>query len=211
MPLYVADYLADTAHLSAAEHGAYLLLIMHYWTKGKLPDDEESMRRITRLTSRQWSQSHDVLRSLFGDKWSHKRIDKELGKAIEKSSINSANAKRRHFDRSSNAERSDTQPQSQLPKKESPASAGGGKAYAFESGYVRLVQRDFDRWKATYSHIDVAGELEGLSEWLNTLGKDRWFHAAQKALANKNRAVKTQKDQLAEQGGFRWNGQEGVI
>jgi hypothetical protein len=50
-----------------------------------------------------------------------------------------------------------------------------------------------------------------LSEWLNTLGKDRWFHAAQKALANKNRAVKTQKDQLAEQGGFRWNGQEGVI
>jgi uncharacterized protein YdaU (DUF1376 family) len=65
MPLYVADYQADTAHLSTTEHGAYLLLIMFYWTKGKLPDDEEAIRRVTRLTPRQWSHSRDVLRSLF--------------------------------------------------------------------------------------------------------------------------------------------------
>jgi uncharacterized protein YdaU (DUF1376 family) len=37
MPLYVGDYIADTAHLSCAESGAYLHLIMHYWRAGSLP------------------------------------------------------------------------------------------------------------------------------------------------------------------------------
>lgn len=36
MAFYVADYLADTLHLSATEHGAYLLLISHYWVHGGL-------------------------------------------------------------------------------------------------------------------------------------------------------------------------------
>lgn len=108
MPLYIADYLADTAHLNTSEHGAYLLLIMFYWTKGSLPESEEAIRRITRMTSRQWSQSRDAIRSLFGDGWRHTRIDNELAKAIEKSSVNSATAKRMHSDRRANAQRPPT-------------------------------------------------------------------------------------------------------
>lgn len=113
MPFYVADYLQDTAHLSPTEHGAYLLLILHYWTKGGLPSDEESIRRITRLNPRQWSHSCDLLRSLFLTGWRHKRIDSELAKAIEKSKVNSANAKRSRSDRTATAKPTPTQSQSQ--------------------------------------------------------------------------------------------------
>lgn len=118
MPFYFSDYLADTSHLSTVEHGAYLLLIAHYWAHDGLPADEAIIARITRMTARQWSQSRDRLRSLFGDMWRHKRIDKEIAKAIEKSKVNSSNAHRRHSGRTAVAQRSDTQLQPQLQKKD---------------------------------------------------------------------------------------------
>lgn len=84
MPLYVADYLADTGHLSAAEHGAYLLMIMHYWQKGGLPDDERQLSRIARLSADEWAESRDTLAGFFGENWTHARIDEELAAAKEK-------------------------------------------------------------------------------------------------------------------------------
>jgi uncharacterized protein YdaU (DUF1376 family) len=85
MPLYVADYLADTAHLTAAEHGAYLLLIMHYWRAGKLPSDERQLARIARMTTREWANSRDVLAGFFDAEWRHKRIESEIAKSARKS------------------------------------------------------------------------------------------------------------------------------
>ena len=57
MPLYVGDYRADTNHLSAAQHGAYLLLIMHYWQHDGLPEDDRSLQKISGLTPHQWSSN----------------------------------------------------------------------------------------------------------------------------------------------------------
>lgn len=81
MPLSIDDYMADTGHLTAAEHGAYLLLIMRYWKDGGLPSDERMIQRYSRLDASQWAESRDVLAAFFDDGWRHKRIDAEMAKA----------------------------------------------------------------------------------------------------------------------------------
>jgi uncharacterized protein YdaU (DUF1376 family) len=84
MPLYIADYLGDTQHLSTLEHGAYLLLIMQYWQKEGLPDDETQLMRIARLTPEEWSNAVASLQALFKPGWKHPRIDAELQLSDEK-------------------------------------------------------------------------------------------------------------------------------
>lgn len=84
MPLYVADYLADTAHLSALENGAYLMLIMNYWQRGNpLPSGDAQLARIARLTPEEWQAVRPALAEFFTEEngqWQHSRIDAELAK-----------------------------------------------------------------------------------------------------------------------------------
>jgi uncharacterized protein YdaU (DUF1376 family) len=84
MPLYVADYLADTTHLTLEEHGAYLLLIMHYWRAGGIPNDDAEIAMICRVTLKRWLGLRPKIARLFGEGWQHKRIDAELALAEEK-------------------------------------------------------------------------------------------------------------------------------
>ncbi len=115
MPLYVGDYLADTAHLRAAEHGAYLLLIMHYWRTGALPTDDEMLSRIARMTGREWKAARPVIEPLFQEGWKHKRIEFELTEAARlsaagrtggKASGEARRAKREANDQATENERS---------------------------------------------------------------------------------------------------------
>jgi uncharacterized protein YdaU (DUF1376 family) len=78
MPLYVADYLADTAHLRVEEHGSYLLLIMHYWRTGRLPTDDAALARISRMTRAEWKKAKPAIQPLFLEGWKHKRVEFEL-------------------------------------------------------------------------------------------------------------------------------------
>lgn len=96
MPFDIGDYQRDTGHLSVAEHGAYLMLIMHYWVNGGLPDDERMIARLSRMSPDQWAESRDILAGLFRDGWRHKRIDEELSKADEIIGKRKAAANARH-------------------------------------------------------------------------------------------------------------------
>jgi uncharacterized protein YdaU (DUF1376 family) len=83
MPFYVGDYIADTAHLSTIEHGAYLLLIAHYWRKGGLPTDERQLAAIAKMNHREWHKHRDTLQAFFHDGWKHKRVERELQRQRE--------------------------------------------------------------------------------------------------------------------------------
>ena len=78
MQLYIADYLADTMHLSAEEHGAYLLLMFNYWQTGK-PIPKNRLAKIARLTN--------------GEEWVHLRIAEDLASVREKLTKKSAAGK----------------------------------------------------------------------------------------------------------------------
>jgi uncharacterized protein YdaU (DUF1376 family) len=105
MPLYIADYRADTAHLSACEHGAYLLLIMHYWQTGGLPKADGPLSRIACMSPAEWKKAKPSVAPFFGEDWSsHKRIDAELAKASEISGKRRAAAEQRHSKTDANAD-----------------------------------------------------------------------------------------------------------
>jgi uncharacterized protein YdaU (DUF1376 family) len=66
MPLYIGDYLRDTGHLSAEEHGAYLLLIMSAWTRdGRLPNDARRLSSLARVDPDRWPQVWEGIRGFF--------------------------------------------------------------------------------------------------------------------------------------------------
>lgn len=200
MPLYVADYRADTAHLSAAQHGAYLLLIMHYWQTGSLPADDEPLARIACMKPAEWRKARPTIAAFFTPEWRHKRIDEELARATEISSKRRASAQQRHCKSDANAEQLDTHARATSPspsqQKDKTADAASTD-YVFNGGIIRLSKKHFDNWTEAYPKIDLRAELTARDAWL---GSDRatdndrksWFISTSKYLANRNQEAKTQ-------------------
>lgn len=84
---YPGDYLKETQHLTTEEHGAYLLLLIHYWCRQKpIPDDEKRLAAICRLSVERFREVRDVLGEFFelsNGEWRHLRFDRDIEKANE--------------------------------------------------------------------------------------------------------------------------------
>lgn len=88
MQFYVADYLADTAHLDTEEHGAYFLLLLNYWHTEK-PVPVDRLQRICKINSdERWASVERTLKEFFtedAESWVHERVECDLEKVYAKS------------------------------------------------------------------------------------------------------------------------------
>jgi uncharacterized protein YdaU (DUF1376 family) len=119
MPLYWGDYHADTRHLTGAQHGAYLLLMGHYWQRGGLPDDDAQLWRIAACSSlSEWQEMRPVIEAFFEEGWRHKRIEEEFAKAsaARVAGIASAEARRKRTE----AQRNANDPPNETPTERQP-------------------------------------------------------------------------------------------
>ena len=83
--MFVGDYLRDTMHLTTRQHGAYQLLLMHYYGTGRpLPFDDDTLRTIAREGPQEWKADGAVVMAFFtkaSDGWHQKRADLEIAAA----------------------------------------------------------------------------------------------------------------------------------
>ena len=89
MQLYVADYMADTRHLTCEQDGAYMRLLMAMWRAGgSLPADHAKLARIVGMSASRWLKVRDDVMAFFDEvdgAITQGRLTKEYQKAEEKS------------------------------------------------------------------------------------------------------------------------------
>lgn len=87
MPLYAADYLGDTMHLTLEQHGAYIKLLMCMWRAGgELPFDHPTIARMLAITPKKWAAIRGPVMAFFehdeASFW-NSRLREELAKTTE--------------------------------------------------------------------------------------------------------------------------------
>lgn len=79
---FPGDYQRDTGDLSLVEHGAYRVLLDHYYTQECLPADKEKCYRIARaFTQAEQAAVDNIIKRFFradGDVLRNKKADKEI-------------------------------------------------------------------------------------------------------------------------------------
>lgn len=170
MPIYIKDYLADTAHLNAEESGIYLHLIFHYWMKGK---PKKNLSVLSRLCKTENIEAINfVLSEFFQEKdgeYFHKRIDIELAKATKNREIARENGKKggrpkkEIYNQTDNPEKTDGFLKYNPEKTSSPAPAYIKSIE--QNKFCKPTQKEIEKYMSEYIleksiQVDVVKESE---------------------------------------------------
>jgi len=183
MQLYVSDYLADTAHLTAQQHGAYMLLLMNYWQRGKaLDNSNERLSHVARLSPEEWADAKPTLEEFFiieGNLWTHTRVEDDLEKIREKSAKASFAGKRSVVARNLN-ERSTNAEQALNHKEEDKE----------EEEYKDIIKKDvFDEfWKIYPLKVGKGAALKAFQKAIRTTNPEIVIKGATRYKLDPNRA-----------------------
>src|SRR5512139_1261716 len=155
---YVADYRADTRHLTPMQHFAYREIIDEIFLSGQhheppsIPDDDDYLQSIARPSSpEEWAQTRHVLidgpRALLtveDGRLYQKRVSHEVRKALERAERGQKGAKVRWAGRA--------------PENAATGSSGNGNGHMSEQQYTWLATR-IGKWR-----IDNAPRFVGLAD-----------------------------------------------
>jgi uncharacterized protein YdaU (DUF1376 family) len=175
MKLWVGDFTSDTLHLSSAEIGQYMMLLMAMWRGGgSLLNDYKFLKRICR------GPVSPVVMAFFvveGDRITQKRLANELKKAKEKSenAAQSARAKYRKdkdapaANGHANAERSDSY-HSHSHKKEREGAKAPSRAHQIPKDWVPTENHFSQADKLGFGARQVEGMAEDMRLWAGAKG-----------------------------------------
>ena len=152
-PFYFGDYINDTRHMPMIEHGAYLLLMSHYYQQGYLPASAVQLHRICMAFAQAERDAiTSILDQFFTEKdgyYYHERIEAELKKAKEISEKRSKAAKIKHALAAANAHASavqlHTQSQSQSHKEQNPSQGQTPDESKYSEGDLKAAEYIRDR------------------------------------------------------------------
>lgn len=125
IPLFTDAYLADTRHLTAAQHGAYLLLLFTAWRSPecRLPDDDVFLSRCASMDLRTWRSNKTVVMQFWRQdeqqNWFQRRLVDERNLVADKRNKNVAagnSSALKRKERHSTGVATDGQPKHNHPK-----------------------------------------------------------------------------------------------
>ena len=97
--LYIGDYQRDTAHLSITEHGAYVLMLQHYYATEKPLPTGKALHRMLRAQDKAERDAIDSVAEQFwkstDDGLVNERADVEISKACAQGETNARIARER--------------------------------------------------------------------------------------------------------------------
>lgn len=157
MPLYIGDYLADTASLSTLQHGAYMLLMMEIWRNGPIQNNPRRLSRVAKTDVQTWEDEiwpelQDFFTVVDGC-LDQKRLRAEREKAEEISKKRADAAAKRHANKQ-NACKTDANAEQMESNSSANAHANAEQVHSkcSASGHANDIQKDTQSQSQSHSH-----------------------------------------------------------